>query len=233
MEEIIQAPQTEEKKEEMLSSGSQFFRRGTTPSNSPPSSQIKKSHQVNSSAIRKISKDNTAIARKVSKEERASIVAEISKVPALPAPAPAAAPVPIKQEVPPPKPPKVYEPAPNPVSTGNGQLHTEYHSYLVKAPVKVPPPEEPEDEEPEITQSSLARMPPSTPKLYGTLTPKAEPKLRKQESIKPKSLAETKKASFDITNEALDEEMVCLFPKFMKTDVWDFCKSASFEVYIY
>ncbi|KAL6462926.1 hypothetical protein MHYP_G00293480 [Metynnis hypsauchen] len=212
VEEIKEAPPKEEKKKEKSSTGSPFYRRGTTPSHSPaqsptpspPTSPKKKSQQVNSSVTHKISKDNTTIGRKISKEERAFIVAEMAKVPALPAPP---APAPIKlQEVPPPKPPKVNEPAPNPVSTGNGQLHSAYHSYLVKATVKVPPPEEPEEEEPEMTQSSLARMPPSPPKLFRTPSPKPEPKLRKMESIKPKSLAETKKASMELANEVLEEE---------------------------
>ncbi|XP_066527192.1 junctophilin-1a [Hoplias malabaricus] len=203
VEEISEAPAPEEKKKE---SGSPFYRRGTTPSHSPArsstpsprSAQKQKSQQVNSSGSRKISKDNTATGRKISKEEHASIVTQISKIPAQ---ASAKA-----QDVPPPKPPKAYAPAPNPVSTGNGQLHSAYHSYLVKPIVMIPPPEEPEDEEPEMTQSSLARMPPLTPKLFRTPTPKAEPKLRKQESVKPKSLAETKKASMEVANEALEEE---------------------------
>ncbi|XP_007260155.2 junctophilin-1a [Astyanax mexicanus] len=202
VEEITEAPPQEEPKKEK--SGSPFYRRGTTPSHSPaqsptpspPGTSKKKSQQANSSITRKISKDNTALSRKISKEERASIITEIAKVPSLP---PAPAPV---KEVPPPKPPKVNEPAPNPVSTGNGQLHTAYHSYLVKATVMVPPPEEPEDEEPEMTQSSLARMLPPPTKLLRTPTPK----LRKQESIKPKSLAETKKASMEVNTEVSEEE---------------------------
>lgn len=217
VEEIKEEPPKEEK-EEKKPSGSPFYRRGTTPSHSParsktpsPPSSPQKSQPANSSITRKISKDNsgltrkiskdsTSVARKISKEERASIVAEITKVSIAP-------PVPVikLQDVPPPKPPKA--PEPKPANTGNGQLHAAYHSYYVKPVVQIPPPEDPEDEEPEMTQSSLARMPPPS-KLIRTPTPKVEAKIRKQESIKPKSLAETKKASLDAANEGLEEETV-------------------------
>ncbi|NP_001159728.1 junctophilin-1a [Danio rerio] len=218
-----EAPKEEEKK----SSGSPFYRRGTTPSHSPaqsptpsPPRTSQKSQAQNPSISRKISKDNsvtarkisrdsTSVARKISKEERASIVAEITKVsvppPPLPPPPPPAVQTIKLQDVPPPKPPKALEPVAKPAGTGNGQLHTAYHSYYVKPVKQLPPPEEPEDEEPEITQSSLARMPPP-PKTLNTPTPKPEVKIRKQESIKPKSLAETKKASLDLVEEATVEE---------------------------
>ncbi|KAF4075811.1 hypothetical protein AMELA_G00223030 [Ameiurus melas] len=208
VEEIKEAPPKEEKKQkkEKSSSGSPFYRRGTTPSHSPahsptpspPSSPTKKNQQTSTGVTRKISKesatgtskiskDNSAISHKISKEERTTTVAEISKVPAVK-----------NQDNAPPKPPKLNVPS------VNGQLHTAYHSYYVKTQKNIPPPEEPEDEEPEMTQSSLARMPPP-PKLVPSPTPKLETKLRKQESVKPKSLAETKKASMEITNEVLEE----------------------------
>ncbi|XP_026056820.1 junctophilin-1a [Carassius auratus] len=215
VEEIKEEAPKEEKEKP---SGSPFYRRGTTPSHSPvqsptPSpphspqqsqapnpSASRKISKDNSSVAHKISKDSSSVARKISKEERASIVAEITKVSA-PPPVPA-----IKlQDVPPPKPSKAPEPLPKPASTGNGQVHSAYHSYYVKPVMKLPPPEEPEDEEPEMTQSSLARMPPP-PKMVRTPSPKPEPKIRKQESIKPKSLAETKKASIDMAEETLAEE---------------------------
>lgn len=209
MEEIKEAPPKEEKKEEKKSSGSPFYRRGTTPSHSPahsptpspPLSPMKKNQQTSTgmtrkiskesaTASRKISKDNSAMSHKISKDERATIVAEISKVPVIKI-----------QDTAPPKPPKLNEPS------ANGQLHTAYHSYYVKTQKHIPPPEEPEDEEPEMTQSSLARLPPP-PKLVPSPTPKQETKLRKQESVKPKSLAETKKASMEISNEVLEDNTV-------------------------
>ncbi|XP_016348817.1 junctophilin-1-like [Sinocyclocheilus anshuiensis] len=196
-----EAPKEKKKeKEKVKPSGSPFYRRGTTPSHSPAQSPTPSpphspqqsqapnpsaSHKIskdNSSVARKISKDSSSVARKISKEERASIVAEITKVSAPPS-----------------------EPQPKPASTGNGQLHAAYHGYYVKPVVQLPPPEEPEDEEPEMTQSSLARMPPP-PKMVRTTTPKPEPKIMKQESIKPKSLAETKKASIDMADETVAEE---------------------------
>lgn len=216
VEEIKEAPPKEEKKQkkEKSSTGSPFYRRGTTPSHSPahsatpspPLSPTKKNQQTSTgvtrkiskesaTATRKISKDNSAISHKISKEERATTVAEISKVPSVKI-----------QDTAPPKPPKLNEPR------VNGQLHTAYHSYYVKTQKNIPPPEEPEDEEPEMTQSSLARMPPP-PKSVPSPTPKLETTLRKQESVKPKSLAETKKASVEIANEVLEDNTVSVvFP---------------------
>lgn len=212
MEEVKDAPPQEEMKKEEKEqsvSGSPFYRRGTTPSHSPaqspspspPLSPTKKNQQASTgvtrkiskesaTATRKISKDNTTMSHKVSKDERATIVAEMSKVPTVKV-----------QDTAPPKPPKLSEPS------VNGQLHTAYHSYYVKTLKNIPPPEEPEEEEPEMTQSSLARMPPP-PKQVLTPTPKLETKLRKQDSIKPKSLAETKKASMEITNDVLEHDTV-------------------------
>lgn len=214
VEEIKEAPPKEEKKEEekkkeQSSSGSPFYRRGTTPSHSPthspspspPLSQAKKNQQSSTgmtrkiskesaTATRKISKDNSAISHKISKDERATIVPEMIKVPVIKI-----------QDTAPPKPPKLNQPS------VNGQLHTAYHSYYVKTQKNIPPPEEPEDEEPEMTQSSLARMPPP-PKLLPSLTPKQDTKLRKQESVKPKSLSETKKASVEISTEVPEDNTV-------------------------
>lgn len=216
MEEIIEAPPKEEKKEEKekSSSNSPFYRRGTTPSHSPahsptpspPFSLTKKDQQTSTGVTRKISrenappgrkisKDNSAVSQKIRKDERATIVAEISKVPVVRI-----------QDTAPPKPPKLNDPS------GNGQLHTAYHSYYVKTQKNIPPPEEPEDEEPEMTQSSLARLPPP-PKLVPSPTPKLETKLRKQESIKPKSLGETKKASVETSNEVLGDDTVSVVPR--------------------
>lgn len=89
----------------------------------------------------------------------------------------------------------------------NGELHSEYHSYYVKAPTRVPPPPDPEEDvEEELSAQALARMPPQPLKPLGATTPKppsipeskSEQKLRKQDSLKPKSLADTKKASMEI-----------------------------------
>ncbi|XP_046879638.1 junctophilin-1-like [Hypomesus transpacificus] len=208
--------------------------KGTPPATSPgptppPSPHSKKKAQLaNSTSSRKSSKEekpgrktskeekptrktskDERPSRKVSKDERASTVE-----PPKPPPPQAAPP---RQEEAPPKPPKAPESppalAPPPQaqavvsSPANGQLHTQYHSYYVKAPTRGPPPpdlEEGEDED--LSQAALARMAPQPPRSYGasTLKPapnsKSEPKLRKQDSQKPKSLAEMKKASMDIAD---------------------------------
>lgn len=89
----------------------------------------------------------------------------------------------------------------------NGELHSEYHSYYVKAPTRAPPPPDPEEDvEEEPNAQALARIPPQPLKPLGTTIPKPpsipesknDQKLRKQDSLKPKSLADTKKASMEI-----------------------------------
>ncbi|XP_055738160.1 junctophilin-1-like isoform X2 [Salvelinus fontinalis] len=143
-----------------------------------------------------------------------------AKPPKAPEPGPTNAPPPQVryEEAPAPaKPPKAAEPGPTNVPTpqpaapqtvvgpgnGMGQLHSQYHSYYVKAPSRGPLPPEPEPEEDEEpSQLTLARMAPPTPKP----TPNSEPcKLRKQDSLKPKSLAATKKASMEMA-EGKEEE---------------------------
>lgn len=190
-----------------------------TPPPSPQSS--KKKGQIANSTSRKTSKEDKSSrkvskeektapktskeerpSRKLSKEERPTVLDGIeSQVKAPPKPAkvqqpalePAPAPAP-----PPPQPPSV------PV---NGQLHADYHSYYVKTPTRLPPPPDPEediDEEPSAL--ALARMPPQASRSLTTPVPKpasvrdgkTDQKLRKQDSLKPKSLADTKKASLEI-----------------------------------
>ncbi|XP_030254606.1 junctophilin-1a [Sparus aurata] len=194
----------------------------TSPVATPPPSPLssKKKGQLANSTSRKTSKEEKP-SRKISKEERSSHKAskeerpnrKLSKeerpsvpdgpksshvhveAPAKPAkthqPTAASAP-------PPPQPPAV------PV---NGELHTEYHSYYVKPPTKGPPPPDPEEDiEEEPSALALARMPPQPPRSFSTPTPKpasireskSDHKLRKQDSLKPKSLADTKKASMEI-----------------------------------
>lgn len=116
---------------------------------------------------------------------------------------------------------KPLAPVANSSSPGNGAVHSQYHSYFVKAEVSIPP-EEPEEEEEEKqeNQTALVRATPPV-KQYRTPTPslppaklattrdvKPEPKLKKQDSLKPKSLSETKKASMEITTDVVEEESV-------------------------
>lgn len=128
----------------------------------------------------------------------------------------------VRQEVPPQ--PKTFKMAESvPVSPGNGQLHTdtEYHGYYMKADVKIPPDEPEGVEEEHVTPSTFAQMTqPAKPMAqYRTPTPKPgvpksaakeskpELTLKKQDSYKPKSLAETRKqASLEITTDFVEEE---------------------------
>lgn len=225
-----------EKKERSPKDSPHFYRKGTTPPHSPVTSPVatpppsphssKKKGQLANSTSRKTSKEekpsrktskeeksshktskDERSSRKLSKEERPSVTdgpkGSHVHVEAPPKPAKiqqsSAAPAP-----PPPQPPGV------PV---NGELHTEYHSYYVKAPTRVPPPPDPEEDlEEEPSALALARMPPHHPKSYSTPTPKpasireskSDQKLRKQDSLKPKSLADTKKASMEIAENMED-----------------------------
>ncbi|XP_016399393.1 junctophilin-1-like [Sinocyclocheilus rhinocerous] len=119
----------------------------------------------------------------------------------------------VKQEVVPvAKPSKPPALVANASSPGNGELHTQYHGYYVKAEVMMHP-DDPEDEEHHGTSAAHTRMPPPakqhrapTPKPVMAKESKPEPKLKKQESLKPKSLAETKKASMEMTTDIVEEE---------------------------
>uniref|UniRef100_A0A667ZBG1 Junctophilin n=1 Tax=Myripristis murdjan TaxID=586833 RepID=A0A667ZBG1_9TELE len=213
-----------EKKDSSPKDSPHFYRKGTTPPHSPATSpgatpppsphSSKKKGQLANSTSRKTSKEEKPSrktskeekpSRKISKDERSSRKTSKEERPAV-ADGPRAPP---PHDEAPPKPPKVQEPSPAPVSPHqapaipvNGQLHAEYHSYYVKAPVRgAPPPDPEEDPEEEPSALALARMPPPPPKSFSTPTPKpasireskSDHKLRKQDSLKPKSLADTKK----------------------------------------
>lgn len=115
------------------------------------------------------------------------------------------------------------KPAAAAVSTysSNGQIHSQYHGYFVNADTKFPLPDEPVGMDDGLHPSSLAHLPspvkapnflpvscplPVHPKE--SITAPDPPKSRRQESIKPKCLAETKKASVEIVPEIIEEEMV-------------------------
>ncbi|XP_028290281.1 junctophilin-1a [Gouania willdenowi] len=223
-----------EKKKESPKDSPHFYRKGTTPPRSPvtnttatpppsPHSSKKKGHLTNSTGhktskeekpSRKISKEEKSSQKSV-KEERSS--RKVSKEERLPvADGPKSLHVQVEA---PPKPAKAQQPpvvlAPPPPSLAqeipvNGQLHSEYHSYYVKAQTRIAPPPDPdpEDLEEEPSALALARMPPQPPKSFSVPPPKpaslrenkSDPKLRKQDSLKPKSLADTKKGSMDIAD---------------------------------
>nr|XP_061811660.1 junctophilin-1-like isoform X3 [Nerophis lumbriciformis] len=196
------------KKDDSPSDSPHFYRKGTTPPHSPlnspvgspphsPHSSKKKGHHhLANHNSRKTSKEEQQPSRKTSKEEKSAHKASKDE---------RSSKKPSKEERMSPSPPPDV-PVPPPAVPVNGQLHTEYHSYYVKAPVKGPPPPDPEeDPEEEPSALALARLPPQsrsantpTPKPASVRDSQSDPKLRKQDSLKPKSLADTKKASMEI-----------------------------------
>lgn len=215
-----------EKKDKSPHDSPHFYRKGTTPPHStvasptttpPPSPETsKKISQIGNSISHKTIKDKPS--RKISKEEKSSFKPskeerssrKLSKEERLSiTDGPKSSQSHVEA---PPKPSKIHQPttasAPSqpPSVPVNGQLHSEYHSYYVKPPARGPPPPEPEEAE-EPSALDLARLPPQ-PRSFSIPTPtpkppslrdnKSEPKLRKQDSLKPKSLADTKKASMEI-----------------------------------
>uniref|UniRef100_A0A668A947 Junctophilin n=1 Tax=Myripristis murdjan TaxID=586833 RepID=A0A668A947_9TELE len=217
--EVKEVPE-EEKKEKSPSGSPHFYRKGTTPNHSPSVSPGP-SPPPSPPAVKKgffSSKTSTvavAAPKPTGKESKTptaeSLTAGITK---------AASKLSLKQEVrqqeapPAPKPAVAKTTSNNP---SNGQIHSQYHGYYVKADVKMPPPDEPIGVEDDLHPSSLARLPPPV-KQYQAPTPKALPaptpspatpkdnRPKRQESMKPKSLAETKKASIEITTDIMEEE---------------------------
>uniref|UniRef100_A0AAY4A9T2 Junctophilin n=1 Tax=Denticeps clupeoides TaxID=299321 RepID=A0AAY4A9T2_9TELE len=199
--EIKEVP--EEKKEKSPSGSPHFYRKGTTPTQSPSQSPGP-TPPPSPPPIKKKPFFGRKNENKTPEPEHlaSSVTKAINKIPARPE---------SRQEVAPPKPAKM--PVANTSSNpGNGELHSQYHGYFVKAEVKIPPEEHEELREPQVTQNALVKAPPAV-KQYRAPTPKPvvakenkpEPKLRKQESLKPKSLAETKKASMEITDPVEEE----------------------------
>ncbi|MCJ8744727.1 hypothetical protein PDJAM_G00121970 [Pangasius djambal] len=200
----------EEKKEKTPSGSPHFYRKGTTPTQTPTHSP-----GPTPPPSPPPSKKKSFFNRSASKSTKESVVESLAAS-VVPKTTPR---VLAKQEV---KQEAVstslasYKPmAPvaNSSSPGNGEVHSQYHSYYVKAEVSIPP-EEPEEEEKPESPTALARAPPPV-RQYRAPTPsmppatrdaKPEPKLRKQDSLKPKSLSETKKASMEITTDVAEEE---------------------------
>ncbi|XP_068604515.1 junctophilin-1-like [Brachionichthys hirsutus] len=103
----------------------------------------------------------------------------------------------------------------------NGQIHSQYHGYHVKADVTIPPPEEPVDVADDLHPSSLTCFPPPAKEIQAPALKRSNapvpsagpskdvtkaPEPKRQELSKPKSLAETKKASMEIVPEKEEEE---------------------------
>ncbi|KAI5616950.1 junctophilin-1, partial [Silurus asotus] len=206
----------EEKKEKTPSGSPHFYRKGTTPTQTPthsPGPTPPPSPPTN--------KKKSFFNRSAPKSTKESAVESLAAS-VVPKTTPR---VPAKQEV---KqetvsssssfaPYKSLVPVANSSSPGNGEVHSQYHSYFVKAEVSLPP-EEKEEEEKQESPTALVRAPlpvkqyraptPSLPlaKLAPSKDVKPEPKLKKQDSLKPKSFSETKKASIEITTDVVEEE---------------------------
>ncbi|XP_033838903.1 junctophilin-1-like [Periophthalmus magnuspinnatus] len=208
----------EEKKEKSPSGSPHFYRKGTTPETSPsqsPSQSPAPSPPPSPPPPPKKTTPTKATGKENKAPTPEAVTAGITK---------AASKLSLKQEVKSaePLPLKPLPPAPT-SNSSNGQIHSQFHSYYVKADIKLPPPEELEGLEDDFHPSSLARLPPPS-KTFGSAatkapvastpspvppkdTPKsAESKPKRQESTKPKSLAETKKASMEIVQDAVEEE---------------------------
>lgn len=206
--EIKEVP--EEKKEKSPSGSPHFYRKGTTPTHTPTQSPgptpPPSPPQTKKKSFFSRKQDN-----KTTTPE--AVVTGITKT---------ASKISVKQETvqevaPPPKPAKLTAPVANAYSSpGNGELHSEYHGYKIKAEVMIPP--DPPEEEMEIvetpTPAPVRQYRAPTPKPMVIRESKPEPKLKKQESLRPKSLAETKKASLEITTDNVEQESVSPFQKF-------------------
>ncbi|KAM7378708.1 hypothetical protein PAMP_004313 [Pampus punctatissimus] len=197
----------EEKREKSPSRSPHFYRKGTTP-NQSPSQSPHPSPTPSPIAVQKTFKTPTP----------EFLTAGITK---------AASKLSLRQEVKQQEAPLAVKPS---VTTtvssypSNGQIHSQYHGYFVKADVKIPPPEDPIGVGDDFHPSNLACLPPPakqilTPPLKSLPAPNSSPvppkestkapelpKPKRQESHKPKSLAETKKASVEISPEIVEEE---------------------------
>ncbi|KAG7525743.1 junctophilin-1-like [Solea senegalensis] len=212
----------EEQKEKSPSGSPHFYRKGTTPTQSPSESPGP-SPTPSPEAVNKSTTTPATItaAKPAGKENRTptseSLTAGIAK---------AASKLSLKQEVRQIEAPAVIKPAVDTsasVYPSNGQIHSQYHGYYVKADIKRLPPDDQAALEDDFHPSSLARMPPpakksQTPAIKSTSTqsPSSVPlkestkalepsKPKRQETMKPKSLAETKKASMEIAPEIVEE----------------------------
>ncbi|XP_028328024.1 junctophilin-2-like isoform X2 [Gouania willdenowi] len=208
--EVNEAP-AETKKEKSPSSSPHFYRKGTTPSQSPsqspgpspPPSPKEYKKTIFSSKSPPSAAPTKPPGNKNKLPTAESLATGITK---------AASKLSLKQDA------RQQELHPATATTlnsypSNGQIHSQYHGYYVKAD-KIPPPEDLLDVEVDFHPSSLARLPPpAKPPNPSPVPPKENfkapepPKPKRQETTKQKNLAETKKASMEITSEILEEEL--------------------------
>lgn len=112
--------------------------------------------------------------------------------------------------------------------SSNGQIHSQFHGYHVKATLKIQPPEEPIGVVDDLHPSDLVHLLPSPVKQIQPPAPKPLPapipsqvpakdgtkaqeppkEPQKKESSKSRSLAETKKASMEMDPEIVEDKSV-------------------------
>ncbi|KAM3865842.1 junctophilin-1-like [Diretmus argenteus] len=221
--EVKEVPE-EEKKEKSPSGSPHFYRKGTTPNQSPSSSPCPSppsSPPANKMGFFSSKTSPTVAAPKPAGKENKMPTAESLSTGIMKAASKPSLKQEVKlQEAPPPHKPAIAMAASS--NNSNGQIHSQYHGYYVKANVNVPPPDEPIGGEDDLHPSSLTSMAPPA-KQYQAPVPKAlpppapappkestkatePPRPKKQESNKPKSLAETKKASMEISTDIVEVE---------------------------
>ncbi|XP_043923148.1 junctophilin-1 [Protopterus annectens] len=165
-----------------------FYRKGTTPPNtpeeSPPSSPIV---PLPAEDKRKnFSSSRSASAELKSTSEMQTVIKPLPRKGS------------VKSEVAV-KPPLKHSVSHNPISPGNGELHSQYHSYYVKAQTSLAR-EEPEYDSHDLSPSELARLVPTqkqTPGRSAASKSKAlakenepEPKVKRMEMSAPKNKAQ-------------------------------------------
>ncbi|CAL8343405.1 unnamed protein product [Merluccius merluccius] len=233
--EVTEVP-VEEKKEKSPSSP-HFYRKGTTPNQSPSESPCPSPAPSPPTPTKTFSSEATSpaptVVKSAAKEKNAPTAGSIPAAKATSKPLPASQEV-RQNEVLAPTKPAVATSTINSNPSSNGQIHSQYHGYYVKADVKKPPPDDHHlDMEDDFHPSSLPHLSPLT-KQHRAPTPKEgpvlalapqvpasagataskeiqpkvpePPRLKKQDSHKPKSLAETKKASLEITTDMIEED---------------------------
>ncbi|TNM98290.1 hypothetical protein fugu_014536 [Takifugu bimaculatus] len=207
----------EEKNNKSATGSPHFYRKGTTPTQSPsgsPCPSPRASPTTVKNTFNKIPASVAAPEKENKTPTRETLSAGIPK---------AASKLNQSQEVKQAQYPHSVKPTLSSYPS-NGQIHSQYHGYYVKAEVKVPPPEEPLSVEDDFHPSSLVRssplakenraaplksLPNSSPSPVppkNSSKPPEPPRLKRLESSKPKSLAETKKASMEIVSEIKEEE---------------------------
>lgn len=206
--EIKEVP--EEKKEKSPSGSPHFYRKGTTPNHTPTQSpgptpppsppQTKKKSFFSRKQDNKTPTPETVVTGITKAASKISVKQET-----------------VQEVAPPPKPAKLAAPVANAYSSpGNGELHSEYHGYKITADVMSPP--DPPEEEMEIvetpTPAPVRQYRAPTPKPMVVRESRPESRLKKQESLRPKSLAETKKASLEITTDIVEQESVSALQRF-------------------